>query len=137
VTIDNEVTIILRELCPSDFYWFSLVENDYPDITPDLLGLMILVMLTDLPEEDAQFDLIRKKSIAPLISWMMKELVQEKVMNVEQWMEMCFHLCKQRWDSSMEWLEQQPMSKVLLMVRVQSGFNIAQEREMKKASRKK
>jgi len=63
---------------------------------------------------------------------MMKELVAERIMKVEQWMEMSFHLCKQRWDDTTEWLESQPMSKILLMSRVVSKFVAEQNREMKK-----
>ena len=50
---------------------------------------------------------------------------------------MAFHLCKQRWDDSIDYLERQPMSKVLLMMRIQSTFNEKQEREMKKSARKR
>ena len=50
---------------------------------------------------------------------------------------MSFHLCKQRWDDTTEWLESQPMSKILLMSRVVSKFVAEQNREMKKGSKKK
>ena len=70
------------------------------------------------------------------MDWVMKELINEKVMRLEQWLEMAFHLCKQRWDDSVEWLEVQPMSKILLMGRVVSKFVAEQNREMKKSSKK-
>lgn len=82
-------------------------------------------------------NLIPASSIGPLVKWMTKELIEERIMKVDKWLEMAFHLCKQRWDESIEWIEQQPMSKVLLMMRIQSQFNEKQEREMKKSSRKR
>jgi len=126
----------LREVCPRDFYWFSLVENDYPDLDPGLFNLLLLLMLTDADEQDHELDQIPVGCLAPLSSWVMKELVSERVMKVEQWLEMSFHLCKQRWDDTTEWLESQPMSKILLMGRVVSKYVAEQNREMKKGSRK-
>ena len=95
----------------------------------------MIVLLCD--EDEAILDLIPASTIGPLAAWMMKELVEERIMKVDKWLEMAFHLCKQRWDESIEWIEQQPMSKVLLMMRIQSQFNEKQEREMKKSSRKR
>ena len=58
-------------------------------------------------------------------------------MKLDKWLEMAFHLCKQRWDDSIDYLERQPMSKILLMMRIQGNFNEKQEREMKKSARKR
>jgi hypothetical protein len=134
--VDGRVTVLLREVCPRDFYWFSLVENDYPDLEPGLFNILLLLMLTDADEDNHELDLIPVECLAPLSSWMMKELVSERIMKVEQWLEMSFHLCKQRWDDTTEWLESQPMSKILLMSRVVSKFVAEQNREMKKGSKK-
>ena len=125
----------MREVCPRDFYWFSVVENDFPDLTATAMSLLLIVLLCD--EDESILDLIPASAIGPLAAWMMKELVEERIMKVDKWLEMAFHLCKQRWDESIEWIEQQPMSKVLLMMRIQSQFNEKQEREMKKSSRKR
>ena len=127
---------MLREVCPRDFYWFSLVENDYPNLEPGLFNILLLLILTDADEDNHELDLIPVRCLAPLSSWVMKELVSERIMKVEQWLEMSFHLCKQRWDDTTEWLESQPMSKILLMSRVVSKFVAEQNREMKKGSKK-
>jgi hypothetical protein len=58
-------------------------------------------------------------------------------MPLEQWLTTAFHLCKQRWDSSIDWLESQPVPKVLLMIDIVNAHVKAQEAEMKKAARKK
>lgn len=58
-------------------------------------------------------------------------------MSVEAWLETAFHLCKQRWDSSIEWLEIQPVPKILLMVDIVNKFVKEQNDEMKKSARKK
>tara|TARA_R110002012_G_scaffold106804_1_gene248083 strand:- start:302 stop:709 length:408 start_codon:yes stop_codon:yes gene_type:complete len=135
VTVDKRVTLILREVCPRDFYFFALLQNDYPDLTPTHQALLMVVLLLD--EEEDALDNIPGSAIAPLMPWAMKELIEERIMTIEQWLEMAFHLCKQRWDNSIEWLETQPMSKILLMARVQNKFNEEQSREMKKSARKR
>lgn len=67
----------------------------------------------------------------------MDNIFSDSIYTVENWMEVSFHLCKQRWDSSMDWLEDQPMSKVRLMINIVKEFGEKQEAEMKKSSKKK
>ncbi len=86
-------------------------------------------------EED--LDRIPKVMLGALVWWMSENLLNEKIMKLEQWYETAFHLCKQRFDMTMEWLEDQPVPKILLMTRVLTKFSQEQAREMKKASRKK
>lgn len=47
-------------------------------------------------------------------------------------MEVAFHLNKQRWDSGIEWLETQPMSKIQSMIEVNKNFAEQQEAQMNK-----
>jgi len=79
---------------------------------------------------------VPKSAIAPLLWWMSKNLLEEKVMKLDQWYETAFHLCKQRFDTTMDWMETQPISKILLMVQVITKYAKEQEREMRKARRK-
>jgi hypothetical protein len=46
-------------------------------------------------------------------------------------------LNKQRWDSGVDWLEQQPMSKIKTMLSINKKVAEQQESEMKKARGKK
>lgn len=135
--MDGELTLILREICPRDFYWFALVENDFPDISTSLFITLVIALLLDLPEDHPDLETIPKKSLSALYWWISKELLEEKLMKVDQWFKLSFHLCKQRYDSTMEWFEQQPMSKILLMTNVMSNYADEQNKEMKKASRKR
>jgi hypothetical protein len=56
---------------------------------------------------------------------------------VENWLEVSFHLCKQRWDSSVDWLETQPMSKIFAMLDIVKSHVESQNDEIKKSSRRK
>jgi hypothetical protein len=69
------------------------------------------------------------------LRWISENLFEEKIYSLENWMEVSFHLCKQRWDQSMDWLETQPISKITLMIDILKQHVENQNDEMKKASR--
>lgn len=129
------MTLTIRELRPKDFYFFSLIENDYPDITPNHLVILLIMRLGDLTEED--LTLIPSRYVQPLATWLGPNILEEKVMKLDQWLEMAFHFCKQRWDNSIEWLEDQPISKILLMAKILSDFATKQNEETRRAARKR
>ena len=72
-----------------------------------------------------------------VIKWVVETLLDKTVLTVENWLEVAYHLCKQRWDSSVDWLENQPMSKITAMIDIVKRHAEEQESQMKKASRKK
>ena len=125
----------MRELRPKDFYFFSLIENDYPDITQNHLIILVIMRLCDLTEDDLLK--IPSRYIEPLARWMGTEILEEKVMRLDQWLEMAFHFCKQRWDQSLGWLEDQPISKILVMAKILTDFVEKQNNETKRATRKR
>lgn len=133
--MDNHTTHILREVCPRDFYWFALLENDYPDLSPVIVNLQTLALLLEGDEEDLMS--IPYTAVEPLIWWLTENLLNEKLMKLDQWYEIAFHLCKQRFDMTMDWMESQPISKILLMTQVVTKFAKEQEREMRKSRRGK
>lgn len=135
--MDGELSFVFREICPRDFYWFALVENDFPDIDSSLFVILVIALLLDLPEDHPDIAAIPKRSLSALYWWISKEILEEKLMKVDQWFKLSFHLCKQRFDNTMEWFEEQPMSKILLMTSVMSNYADEQNKEMKKASRRK
>jgi len=87
-------------------------------------------------EGEEVLDRLPSKSLAPLVWWMSKNLLEEQVMPLASWLSTAFHLQKQRWDESISWLETQPMSKIILMIDIQSKFHQEQERQMKKGNKK-
>jgi hypothetical protein len=66
-----------------------------------------------------------------VLEWAVTELIQDKIFTLENWLETCFHMCKQRWDSSIDWLESQPISKVITMIDITQKFVEAQNDSMK------
>jgi hypothetical protein len=129
--------VILREVCPRDFYWFALVENDFPDIKPQLLNLLLLIMLMEDGDDNHHLEEIPVRNLNPLVWWMQENLISGKVMSLTDWLTSAFHLSKERWTDSVEWMESQPMSKVLLMFNIHKKYVEDHNKEMKRASRKK
>ena len=72
-----------------------------------------------------------------VIRWVTESLLDKTVLSVENWLEVAYHLCKQRWDSSVDWLETQPMSKINAMIEIVKKHAEEQEKEMKKSARRK
>ena len=68
-----------------------------------------------------------------ILRWVTDNLLEENVLTVENWLEVSYHLCKQRWDSSIDWLELQPMSKIHTMIDIIRRHVEEQEKEMKKS----
>lgn len=135
ITFANGMTIVLRELIPKDFYFLGLIENDFSDISTNHLVILIIMRLSGMTEDDLA--ILPSRYIQPLGEWLGPNILEEKVMKVEQWLEMAFHFCKQRWDHSIDWLEQQPVSKILLMAKILSDFVEKQNKETARAARKK
>ena len=80
---------------------------------------------------------VTAKEARAAFKWTAENLLDKTILTVENWLEVAYHLCKQRWDSSIEWLEQQPVSKILLMAKIQSEFITKQNEETKRAARKR
>jgi hypothetical protein len=97
------------------------------------MELVIRLMLSD----DDLLDQIPAKRFGTVVKWISENLLEERLFTVENWLKTAFHLCKERWDSSIDWLESQPISKILVMISVMNDFHERQADESKKASRRK
>ena len=72
-----------------------------------------------------------------MLNWAAEELLTEKIFSVESWLQTAFYLCKRQWNSSVDWLEEQPMSKILAMTDIVKSDAEKQEDAVKKSSRRK
>lgn len=129
VRCSDDVTLHFRELTPKDFYLGQVLRQQERSYV-ELLSRLLLS-----PEED--LDRIPIGRFRTVVKWATENLLEERLFTVENWLKTAFHLCKERWDSSIDWLESQPISKVLTMVSVMNDFHEKQAEEAKKASRRK
>ena len=126
VNLDNKVTFHFREIKPKDFYFAQILRSKDETSLP-------LIERTILNPEVLDYCSVAQTRKA--LEWASTELLEEKVMTVESWLETSFYLCKTRWDSSLDWLETQPISKVLTMIEILKKHGEAQESAMKKSSK--
>jgi hypothetical protein len=125
----EEVTLHFREITPKDFYLGQILRQQ----KRSFMELVTRLMLSD----EELLDQVPAKRFNTVVKWISENLLEERLFTVENWLKTAFHLCKERWDSSIDWLESQPISKVLVMISVMNEFHEKQSEEAKKASRRK
>lgn len=118
----------MRELRPKDFYFAQIVRQKERSAI-EILDRLVL--------NDEVLDQVRIHEARAVLNWAAKTLIEGNIFTVENWLEVSFHLCKQRWDSSVDWLETQPMSKIHTMIDVVKRHADDVEKQQKKAARKK
>jgi hypothetical protein len=118
----------IREVRPKDFYFAQILRQNERS---QLELFERLLLNPEVLEITSSFHTKR------VLRWAVNSLLNQTVLTVENWLEVAFHLCKQRWDSSIDWLELQPMSKINAMISVMKNHAEEQEKEMKKAGKRR
>jgi hypothetical protein len=126
VTFNSWGPFHIREIRPKDFYLAQILRNESRSFVP------LLMRLIQNPET---LDKTPSRVFRGLTNWVMDNIFSDSILTVENWMEISFHLCKQRWDSSVDWLENQPMSKIKLMIDIVKKHAEQQEADLKKSAR--
>ena len=117
-----------REITPKDFYLAQVLRQ----AERSQLELVQRLLVDESILDDATAAQTRQA-----VKWACETLLDKTILTLENWLEVAYHLCKQRWDDSIEWLETQPMSKIHLMTDIVKKHADEQEKEMKKNARKK
>ena len=128
VTLSSGVAFHVREVTPKDFYLAQVLRQEERS---QIVLIERLILNPDC------LDVASSADFRNLVKWASENLLQETILTVENWLEIAFHLCKQRWDSSIDWMESQPISKVNLMISIMNKHAEDQEKEMKKSTRRK
>ena len=128
VSYPDGPTFHFREVTPKDFYFAQILRQTERSLV-ELVDRLIL--------NREVLDEVTSAQTRSMIKWAAENLLEKTVLTVENWLEIAYHLCKQRWDSSVDWLETQPMSKINAMIDVVKRHAEEQEKEMKKSARKR
>lgn len=128
MSLPNGPTFHFREVIPKDFYLAQVLRQT----ERSQLELIQRLLLNEDVLDEVSAAQTRK-----VVKWVIETLLDQTILTLENWLEIAYHLCKQRWDSSIEWLETQPMSKINLMIEIVKKHADDQEKEMKKNARKK
>jgi hypothetical protein len=121
---------------PKDFYFLAYIEDELKDDVSDIeksLMLLSRLVVDDDASSLATIPLYLYGSLSKVVG---KEVMNEKMMTPNQWLEVAFHLNKQRWDDSLDYIEQQPMSKIITMMQVMADYGEKMRKEMDRAKRK-
>ena len=119
-------TFHLREIRPKDFYFLQVLRQQ---------DRSMLEMVERLILNNEVLDVSNGPMLRSVANWTSENIMKENVLTVENWLEVGFHLCKQRWDQSMDWLETQPMSKIQTMIGIVQKHAEEVEKAQKKAAR--
>ena len=125
LTIDGLV-FHLREVRPKDFYFAHILrqrERSMFELVERLIQNSEVLELATVPQTRSMID------------WVATNILEKNILTVENWLEIGFHLCKQRWNDSLDWLELQPMSKIQTMIEVVKNHVEDVESAQKKAAR--
>lgn len=109
MSVDGSPPFHLREVRPRDFYLAQILRDRKE-------GYIKLVTRLLLNEE--VLDQVTSTTYRTAVKWVVETLLEETIMTVESWLELGWHLNKQRWDGAIDWLEMQPMSKIQQMIHV-------------------
>lgn len=115
-------------MTPKDFYLAQVLRQQ----EKSQVELILRLLLNNEILDEATATEFRQ-----VIKWVSEVLLNQNILTVENWMEVSYHLCKQRWDQSMDWLETQPMSKIQTMIEIVKKHAEEQEKQMKKNARRK
>jgi hypothetical protein len=132
VWVNGRGPIHFRDLTPKDFYYVQILQNEKLPESEVAIAVLARILLDEEPLEQLSIGETRHT-----FEWAMENLLSAKIMSVEGWLQTAFHLCKQRWDSSIEWMETLPVPKILLMIDILNQHIKAEEAEMKKAAKKR
>ncbi len=128
MTIPNGPTFHFREITPKDFYLAQVLRQSERSQLELVQRLLV---------DESTLDEATASQTRQAVKWACETLLDKTILTLENWLEVAYHLCKQRWDASIEWLETQPMSKINLMIDIVKKHAEEQEKEMKKNARKK
>lgn len=128
VRVSDGPTFHFREICPKDFYFAQILRQSKKSQI-DLVERLLL--------DKTVLDHCSSQQTRQVFTWAATTLLESSIFTVENWLELAYHLCKQRWDQSVDWLESQPMSKIQAMVEIVKKHADEQEKEMKKNRKRK
>lgn len=120
-----------RDLTPKDFYFIQVLQNEKLSDSDVAVSMVARVLL-----DEESLDQLSIFETRKAFEWVCESILAAKVMTVESWLQTAFHLCKQRWDSSIDWMETLPVPKILLMIEILNQHHKAEEAAMKKSGKR-
>lgn len=97
--------MVIRELCIKDYYIGDEIE---------LHSFEYFYTLFSKCCKSHNVDELSLKTIKPILNWFIENLYSN--INLNDWYKTSYFLLRGRWGSDLDWLESQPMSRLLKMI---------------------
>jgi len=107
-----------RDVTPKDFYFLSYLDEELKCNDLEKAVRLVCRLLLD-PSLDKEILHLTLRDFNSLSMKVFQHILKDKIMATNEWLELAFHLGKQRWGQHVDWLESQPMSKISVMMNVQ------------------
>jgi hypothetical protein len=131
VWVNGRGPVRFRDLTPKDFYFIQVLQNEKLSDSDVAIAMVTRVLL-----EEESLEWLSVHETRKAFEWVAENVLASRVMTVESWLQTAFHLCKQRWDASIEWMETLPVPKILLMIEILNQHIKAEEAAMKKSKKR-
>lgn len=138
--INDDREVVIRELTGKDIYYIELwrdeSEGDGFLSDPEFLNLMIERLSVEPYgiTADELTDYLHK-TYNSIIEWFWENRLTDRLMSLNDWLTLCFHLSKQRWTSDLEYFESQPIIKVIQMSNIQTDFHEKVNKKISKGTK--
>jgi len=129
--VNGRGPVRFRDLTPKDFYFIQVLQNEKLSDSDVAIAMVTRVLL-----EEESLEWLSVHETRKAFEWVAENVLASRVMTVESWLQTAFHLCKQRWDASIEWMETLPVPKILLMIEILNQHIKAEEAAMKKSKKR-
>jgi hypothetical protein len=104
----------VREIKPKDFYLAASLQDREESLTSLVLELILN------PQVLEQYNL---RETRHFLKWLEVNEIRENIMGVQSWLELALYLNKGKWDQSVDWLEEQPLSKIRVFAEASNSYN--------------
>lgn len=121
LTLPSKTKIKIREICPKDFYQIQIWRNSEDMEDSDFIFNLLAMVMIFPTNKKTTLGNLSIKDWNSLTLWVTKNIVTEKIFTVEDWLTQAFYLLRERWNDSLDWLEKQPITKILFMLEVLKG----------------
>ncbi len=116
----------VRDIVPKDFIFARILQDK---------GLSAMGLLVRLVRNPESLETLSSTNFRALYKWVTDNILNESILTPESWMEISFHLNKQRWDGGIDWLDSQPMARIKRMIEINQKVAEQQQDEIKKSRR--
>lgn len=112
--LDERDPLHVREITPKDFYTAAALQDQNASLEP------LLVQLILNPEVLESYTI---RETREFVRWISRNEIHENIMDIDKWLDLALYLGRGKWDSSLDWLEAQPFSKIQVFLEASNSYN--------------